>query len=725
MTLGLLACGGGGGGGGGSTSDNSTAVNPDRALAPVTASRVDVDSTTPYVGIGINGMSYYGATYMMADLMYESQFRDMNWQETVSKDANGIPTTDFLLIISGGQTQRVKPGIYKLSFRGQAAVGVDGTPEDSTAQRPYMANQSYDSATNMTTVDLVVPATLRSECWLVFQNTRRTAASTTADGVSEMHLWRPGYPTDGSALFSNEFIAAMKKFHLIRGMDFVSANSNGEQNWSDRSPAKWLGTPATNKGHPWELLVQLANATGNDLWLNIPVKASDDYLTQLAQLLRYGSDGVNPYTSTQANPVYPPLKAGIKVYLEYGNELWNSGPGFWGFYWTMPMAQAVMADTTHPIDHDNAINGDQYRAQRRWIAYRSASISLKFREVFGDAAMMNTVRPILASQVGNGQLYLSEGLQWAEDFYGKVRTSPANPVARKVSELWWGGGGAAYYDSSSDPNFDVATTSAAQREQVMSAYFAGLPSAQFATSTAIDALWTRGYGLHSVAYEGGPGPGGSALGTAANPAISPYYNADPRMKLRMIEAHKIYQANGGEMLSYYVYSGSPPWDFVNDLVPGLVSDTDTVKLGAIETLRTQTKADITLGRMVPGSITLLDSKNAAIGMITYSGDYQQNNLAKFAPGTPSASFAAATMVPVRAPAAGTYTFSVTAAETTPATLLELLVNGNSAGVWVLPGRAGLTPAASTTLTAPLKAGLNVIRLRSLSGTTWVRDLVIQ
>ncbi|MEI9984560.1 MAG: hypothetical protein WDN69_15960 [Aliidongia sp.] len=37
------------------------------------------------------------------------------------------------------------------------------------------------------------------------------------------------------------------------------------------------------------------------------VFASDDYVTKLAQLLAYGSDGVNPYTSPQADPVYPPL----------------------------------------------------------------------------------------------------------------------------------------------------------------------------------------------------------------------------------------------------------------------------------------------------------------------------------------------------------------------------------------------------------------------------------
>ena len=48
-------------------------------------------------------------------------------------------------------------------------------------------------------------------------------------------------------------------------------------------------------------------------------------VTNVANLIKYGSDANgNPYTSTQANPVYAPLNPGLKVHIEYGNELWNS-----------------------------------------------------------------------------------------------------------------------------------------------------------------------------------------------------------------------------------------------------------------------------------------------------------------------------------------------------------------------------------------------------------------
>jgi hypothetical protein len=83
------------------------------------------------------------------------------------------------------------------------------------------------------------------------------------------------------------------------------------------------------------------NQAGKDLWINVPHQANDDYVTKLAHLLRYGSDGVNPYTSPQPSPVFPPLAPGRKVYLEWSNELWNGGFSQSG--WLGTQADAAIA----------------------------------------------------------------------------------------------------------------------------------------------------------------------------------------------------------------------------------------------------------------------------------------------------------------------------------------------------------------------------------------------
>lgn len=677
-----------------------------------TVAAVDINSANSYVGIGINSLSYYDGAYMMADAMRESQFRTGNWVGDVKTDANGAPQEDFNMITSSLRTQA---GIYKLIFKGRADLYVSGIPLDNSTNRPYISNQQYNSSTNTTTADVIYPTVVTDNTWITFSNTRRTAVSTSADGVTDVHLWRPGYPTDGSVVFTNEFITAMQKFHLIRSMDFLSSNSNPSVTWAERNTMNRLGM-MDSRGQPWELLILLANQTNKDIWINVPVKANNDYIKKLAQLFRYGSDGKNPYTSPQVNPVYPPLKNGLRVYVEYGNELWNSGPGFYGFGWSLDFANQY-AKTNHPINYDGKVANDIYLAHRRWIAFRSASISLIFRGVFG-AKMMSTVRPILASQVGDGNVYLSEGLKWAESFYGQVRanTTPTNPTVRQVKDLWWGAGGAAYYDSDVEPKDTSKAT--------MTAYFAGLPNANFAKSTAIDATWARGYGLKSVAYEGGPGPGGSPLGgSTAGPALSAAYNNDPRMKARMIVAQSVYEQNGGQLLSYYVYSGAHPWNFVNSAALNVVADTKTTKLSAIDYIRTHAKATPTLGSMLPDTISLHDTERSII-MASGAGWGYGGTAYRLTPND-DAGFNEFGLIPVRSLQNATYQVRVTTYDAPAGSVLALQAEGQTVGHWQLAASNSGIPELSEPITVTLPAGLSILRLRSLNGTIWVKDLIVQ
>ena len=69
----------------------------------------------------------------------------------------------------------------------------------------------------------------------------------------------------------------------------------------------------------------LANETGKDIYINVPSNVSASYLTNLADLFAYGSNGVTPYTSVQSDPVWTPLNPNLKVYIEFSNETWNYG----------------------------------------------------------------------------------------------------------------------------------------------------------------------------------------------------------------------------------------------------------------------------------------------------------------------------------------------------------------------------------------------------------------
>jgi Putative Ig domain len=159
-----------------------------------------------------------------------------------------------------------------------------------------------------------------------------------------LSLERPTLPAH-QRLFHPSFIARLndRPWSYIRMMDLGITNNSPVRDWSDRRlPAHVFPTSVLNPrdatdgrggfalinqptGIPYEHMVALCNQTGKNLWLNIPHLASADCITRLAKLIKFGSDGVEPYSSVQANPVWPPLDPSLKVFIEYSNEIWNAG----------------------------------------------------------------------------------------------------------------------------------------------------------------------------------------------------------------------------------------------------------------------------------------------------------------------------------------------------------------------------------------------------------------
>ncbi|WP_024540072.1 hypothetical protein, partial [Comamonas badia] len=630
-------------------------------------------------------LSYWDRSFAMADVVRQARFVDTSWGTNTNPDATGAPGVDFRLMFN---SRTIGAGTYKLIFTGKADLSLGGVAGGQ------VRNQAYDATSNRSTADVVLPQNVTGNTWLTFENTRRTAASTGANGVTQVHLWRPGYATDGSVLFTSEFITAMRKVQILRAMDMTSTNTNPTAHWSERTRPDFIGMTEA-KGQSWELLVQLANATGRDLWINVPVKADDDYIAKLAQLFRYGSDGVNPYTSAQANPAYPPLRSDLRLYVEYGNEIWNSSAGFYGLGWVKAMSDAVRADVTHPIGRDLP---DEWVAFKRFIAYRSAAISRAFRGVWGDSLMMDRVRPIFAIQAGNANSYLSNGLIWAEGEYGDV------------SKIWWGGGGASYFDSTTAP--------ADTQPSTMQAYFDGLPDAAFANRIKTDTAWLKGYGLHHVSYEGGPEPGGSALGGGGGgEALANAYNTDPRMPGRMAAAYDLWKANGGELLLYYNYSGmGAPWWFIDGTKNITVSDTTSPKLQFLDSLASRPVASPTLGTAVPGTVYLREATTALQTYIGGNTAWAYGGTAYRIQANTDALKSEMLLVPIRTTSAGRYTVALTTLDSPTTARVQVYVNGAIVGE-LAPAASSPAgaPATSATLSVDLPAGISVVRLRAKTG----------
>ena len=124
----------------------------------------------------------------------------------------------------------------------------------------------------------------------------------------------PPFQAGQSAMASNPwnptFLEEMAHYDTIRYMDFVNVDADTNADWATRiqptsSPTD--GTANPNGTLAWEWIINLANRTGTNPWLNIPVYADANYLSTLATLV---------FANLQARGDT------ISVYIEWGNEDW-------------------------------------------------------------------------------------------------------------------------------------------------------------------------------------------------------------------------------------------------------------------------------------------------------------------------------------------------------------------------------------------------------------------
>ena len=220
-------------------------------------------------------------------------------------DANGWPTEDFTFAAVDNTEWNVdvKPGVYKTAFTGPAGVVV-------TADSGVTATQTVLRRSNRARTTTTSPSPPGSRSCSSRSRTPPARSATCT-------VLQPGYTLDNAPTFSNDYLNLVKLVspNTLRLMDFVQTNNNPVVNWSEphradrrhadegrrpRRPAGEQGDRVGVRDRP------LANAVHKDVWVNVPVRATDDYVRNLAAMLR---DRLAP---------------DLNVYVEYSNEVWNN-----------------------------------------------------------------------------------------------------------------------------------------------------------------------------------------------------------------------------------------------------------------------------------------------------------------------------------------------------------------------------------------------------------------
>ena len=572
---------------------------------------VVIGATANLMGIHIAAPLDYEEDRLYADVVRASRTfvagNSENGTTLANVDSNGWPQSDFAFYLWGSLINR--HGTYTLTFTGQATV---------TSNPGINIPITYDPPTNTSAGTFNYTNTGSGAFALRFAGTKRLSTDASGTGVTSIKLLQPLTPGSTTSyppttLFTNPIKALISKFRVIRFMDFLSTNSNQQKIWSERPLPAWASFNRYNNiqsptsvnnygwqgiGGPLEHAILLANETGRDAWINIPILADDNYVMNVAKMLAYGSDGVNPYSSAEAAPIYPPLNSNLKVYVEYSNEIWNSAGAFTQFHDNCQLASDELVAGNSPLNWDGIWNNVAYvrgGANSSWNysmcwrrpAKRTVEISTIFRTVFGDAAMMTRVRPVMMTQLGSSGRSLFDETKMLFDYYNKMDSRYAGAtVARPPSYYIYGAGGSGYYNVTSP--ITITTLDQLFTSPDM------LP-AGFAPELQADVKYTAAMGVKRVAYEGGP-----SFDRTNNSTIDGLYAQavlDPRIKTAVVDMHNEWSAKDGDLLVYYRQTGDYQWGFTPN-----VYDLGTFKLAAIDTLNASSRAALTFGTLAPGAI---------------------------------------------------------------------------------------------------------------------------
>ena len=432
----------------------------------------------------------------------------------ITFDASGWPTTDFKVLVfdtrvhmpwndNGKDPQAVAPdesGTWHLSCKGQAVIA------PTEAGMCEIQNLKYDEALNLTTADLVVPANVNLLA-LQFTDTHSApspGANSTEQGVKNLRIVRPGYPADTEKVFTDRYLKGLQPFDTIRLMDYLSTNMHSHparkgaypklENWEDRrlTTDAYQADGNGKYGGAWEYGIDLVNQLKKNVWVCVPIGASDDYVEHLANLLKSRLD------------------PNLILYVEYSNEVWN-----WGFcqsWWNKTNAEA---QKNKEIDYVIT------------YANRSAEIATIFKKVFGPSAMISRVRPVLCWQIS------APASQ--EKMCKYINSKFGNP-----KELFYALSASPYYNSKETASVDAC--------------IAGMEKACKEHGKHVSDLVkvAKGFGLHVVAYEGGPGLNGEE-----DLEFKLAANRDPRIAgiiKNFIQNDWI--PAGGELFLQYNYVGS-------------------------------------------------------------------------------------------------------------------------------------------------------------------------
>ncbi len=326
-------------------------------------------------GINLIGINYYSIEYIFTDSFKQSRVwipheaqPNSPWNSGVEipVNENGYPTV--IPYDNGIDPPQIARAILFTDSNGHNPSGMHRLIVSGSGQVSVRQDTSNAITTYTTPVDVLVPVDASHGRVLI-----EIEESLQSDPINDIKFILPDYvDTYQTQQFTTEILDFIDDFQTIRFMDWSETNFSENEIWSERTQ-KDNASQAIEKGVAWEYVIDLCNTAQKNAWINIPHRADDNYITELATLFR---DNLNP---------------NLKIYLEYSNEVWNTN-------FTQTHEVGAFAQNL-------GYTGQLLERSRKYTAKRSADIFHTFETVFqGNERLVKVIPGWAGSTFHNNQL---------------------------------------------------------------------------------------------------------------------------------------------------------------------------------------------------------------------------------------------------------------------------------------------------------------------------------
>lgn len=300
-------------------------------------------------------------------------------------DASGYPLTGLPATSNVYQGEGLPKGTFTLKWAGEGSIklSVNGT------------DYEYAGVCPLEGVKIAVNHTGESHVHLTIGSTQRD------NHVRDLRFYLPGYDDDSPHPFNDCFLSTFQSpIDVLRMVWWARVPNSDIKAWEDRPRVNDYtyggDDDENNYGTAYEHIIDICNVTDSHLYMCVPVMANDDFVTQMATLIRDRLDD------------------SLYVFVEYSNESpWN----YWPHYHSS-VRPAEVGLEAFPGD-----DGDIWAVHK--YAARASEIMQLFDDAFGSER--DRLIGVLGGQSGYTQRlkYAIDAVEWLDRMHLFDAFSPA------------------------------------------------------------------------------------------------------------------------------------------------------------------------------------------------------------------------------------------------------------------------------------------------------------